>query len=75
MNSARPELPAVGERPTGPGQPVRSTLDGTLGVTTSRVRRLSAERPAVIDVMFIGSDWDGPLDADLLTVTRLAETK
>lgn len=70
MNSNRPELPAVGERPTGPGQPVRSNLDGTLGVTITGVRPNGN-----ITVIFIGSDYDGPFLASDLTVTRLTETK
>lgn len=58
------------DHPTKPGQPVRSLLDGTLGVTLTPVRPNGR-----ITVMFIGSAYDGPFEAADLAVTRLGETE
>lgn len=55
-------------RPTRPGQAVRSELDGTLGITLSRVRP-----NGLITVIFQGSETDGPFNAYELIVTRLTE--
>lgn len=57
-------------RPDRPGQAVRSNLDGTLGVTTTRVRP-----SGLMTVMFIGSDFDGPFSPSDLTVVNLTESE
>lgn len=56
--------------PTKPGQAVRSELDGTLGVTISRVRQ-----NGLITVIFVGSVTDGPFKAADLTVVDVEEVK
>lgn len=55
-------------KPDRAGQPVRSKLDGTLGITASG---LNSE--GYIDVMFIGSIGVTPFDSHELELTELAE--
>lgn len=54
--------------PDRAGQPVRSHLDGTLGVTASGV-----DSSGYIDVMFIGSIGTTPFRTHELTVIELKE--
>ena len=70
---ARRSAPSAGRRPTGPGQTVKSRLDGTLGVATSRPRKSGSVPLETIDVMFIGSAFDGPFAVEDLTTVNLTE--
>lgn len=56
--------------PDRAGQPVRSKLDGTLGITASG---LNSE--GYIDVMFLGSIGLTPFDSHELELTELVESK
>ena len=57
-------------KPDRAGQPVRSKLDGTLGITASG---LNSE--GYIDVMFLGSIGLVPFDSYELELTELVESK
>ena len=57
-------------KPDRAGQPVRSKLDGTLGITASG---LNSE--GYIDVMFLGSIGLTPFDSHELELTELVESK